>query len=53
MIYKSIPRLTREGRDWSLASRITCSNVRRGWRDGRVIEELAPGDDEIWLLKSA
>lgn len=53
IIYTTIESLTRDGRDRSLDYKITGFNVPRGSWDGRVIDELAPGDDEIWLPKSS
>lgn len=53
VIYTTIESLTRDGRDRSLDYKITGFNVPRGSWDGKVIDELAPGDDEIWLPKSS
>ena len=53
VLYTTIESLTRDGRDRSLDYKITGFNVPRGSWDGRVIDELAPGDDEIWLPKSS
>ncbi|TDQ83849.1 ureidoacrylate peracid hydrolase [Dongia mobilis] len=53
VMYTTIESLTRDGRDRSLDYKITGFNVPRGSWDGRVINELAPGDDEIWLPKSS
>lgn len=53
ILYTTIESLTRDGRDRSLDYKITGFNVPRGSWDGRVIDELAPGDDEIWLPKSS
>jgi ureidoacrylate peracid hydrolase len=53
VLYTTIESLTRDGRDRSLDYKITGFNVPRGSWDGRVIDELAPGEDEIWLPKSS
>ncbi|MDA0228605.1 MAG: cysteine hydrolase [Proteobacteria bacterium] len=53
VIYTVIEALTRDGRDRGLDYKITGFLVPRGSPDGRVIAAIAPGDDEIVLLKSA
>lgn len=53
VMYTTIESLTRDGRDRSLDYKITGFNVPKGSRDGQVIDELAPGDDEIRLPKSS
>lgn len=53
VIYTTIESLTKDGRDRSLDYKITGFNVPRGSWDGRVIDELAPADDEIVLPKSS
>ena len=53
VMYTTIESLTRDGRDRSLDYKITGFNVPKGSWDGKVIDELAPGDDEIWLPKSS
>lgn len=53
MIYTTIESLTKDGRDRSLDYKITGFNVPKGSWDGKVIDELAPADDEIWLPKSS
>jgi len=53
VMYTTIESLTKDGRDRSLDYKITGFNVPKGSWDGRVIDELAPGDDEIWLPKSS
>jgi ureidoacrylate peracid hydrolase len=45
--YTVIESLTADGRDRSLDYKITGFNVARGSRDGKVLEEIAPGPDEI------
>ncbi len=53
VLYTTIESLTKDGRDRSLDYKITGFNVPRGSWDGKVIDELAPGDDEISLPKSS
>jgi len=53
VMYTTIESLTRDGRDRSLDYKITGFNVAKGSWDGKVIDELAPGDDEIVLPKSS
>jgi len=53
VIYTVIEALTRDGRDRGLDYKITGFLVPRGSPDGRVIDQIAPGDDEIVLPKSA
>lgn len=53
VLYTTIESLTRDGRDRSLDYKITGFNVPRGAWDGKVIDELRPGDDEIVLPKSS
>ena len=53
VLYTTIESLTRDGRDRSLDYKITGFNVPKGSWDGRIIDALAPGDDEIWLPKSS
>lgn len=53
VIYTTIESLTRDGRDRSLDYKITGFNVPKGSWDGRVIDALAPGEDEIVLPKSS
>ena len=52
VIYTTIESLTKDGRDRSLDYKITGFHVPKGSWDGKVIDELAPGEDEIWLPKS-
>jgi ureidoacrylate peracid hydrolase len=52
-MYTTIESLTKDGRDMSLDYKITGFNVPRGSWDGKVIDQIAPGDDEIWLPKSS
>lgn len=53
VIYTTIESLTRDGRDRSLDYKITGFNVPKGSWDGKVIDEIAPGEDEIVLPKSS
>jgi ureidoacrylate peracid hydrolase len=53
VMYTTIESLTRDGRDRSLDYKITGFNVPRGSWDGKVVDEIAPGEDEIVLPKSS
>ena len=53
VIYTTIESLTKDGRDRSLDYKITGFHVPKGSWDGRVIDELAPAEDEIWLPKTS
>lgn len=53
VLYTTIESLTKDGRDRSLDYKITGFNVPKGSHDGKVIDELAPGDDEIVLPKTS
>ena len=53
VMYTVIESLTKDGRDRSLDYKITGFNVPKGAWDGKVIEEIAPGEDEIVLPKSS
>lgn len=53
VLYTTIESLTKDGRDRSLDYKITGFNVAKGSWDGKVIDELAPEDDEIVLPKSS
>ena len=53
VMYTTIESLTKDGRDRSLDYKITGFNVAKGSWDGKVIDELTPGDDEIVLPKSS
>lgn len=53
VMYTVIESLTLDGRDRSLDYKITGFNVPRGHPDGKVIAEIAPGEDEIVLPKSS
>jgi ureidoacrylate peracid hydrolase len=53
VMYTTIESLTADGRDRSLDYKITGFHVPKGSWDGRVIDELAPATDEIWLPKTS
>lgn len=53
VLYTTIESLTRDGRDRSLDYKITGFHVPKGSYDGRVIDEIAPEDDEIVLPKTS
>lgn len=53
LLYTTVESLTRDGRERSLDYKITGFNVPKGSRDGRVIDEIAPDDNEIWLPKGS
>jgi len=53
VLYTTIESLTKDGRDRSLDYKITGFNVPKGAWDGRVLDAIAPLDDEIWLPKSS
>ncbi len=53
VMYTTIESLTKDGRDRSLDYKITGFNVPKGAWDGKVIDAIAPGDDEIVLPKTS
>ena len=53
VMYTTIESLTLDGRDRSLDHKITGFNVPKGSWDGKVIDQIAPGIDEIVLPKSS
>jgi ureidoacrylate peracid hydrolase len=53
VLYTTIESLTKDGRDRSLDYKITGFHVPKGSWDGKVIDEIAPGDDEIVLPKTS
>ncbi len=53
VLFTTIENLTVDGRDRSLDYKITGFNIPKGSWDGRVIDEIAPIGDEIWLPKSS
>lgn len=53
VMYTNIESLTRDGRDRSLDYKVTGFHVPKGSWDGKVIDELAPAEDEIVLPKGS
>lgn len=53
VLHTTIESLTLDGRDRSLDYKITGFNVPKGSWDGKVIDQLAPLEDEIWLPKGS
>jgi len=53
LLYTTMEALTLDGRDRSLDYKITGFNIPKGSWDGRVIDEIAPDDNEIWLPKGS
>ncbi|MCL4187679.1 MAG: cysteine hydrolase [Rhodobacteraceae bacterium] len=53
VMYTTIESLTRDGRDRSLDYKITGFNVPKGSWDAKVLDAIAPGDDEIVLPKTS
>ena len=53
VMYTTIESLTEDGRDRSLDYKITGFNVPKGSWDGKVIDQIAPRQDEIVLPKSS
>ncbi|MDW6026136.1 isochorismatase family cysteine hydrolase [Mesorhizobium sp. BAC0120] len=53
VLYTTIESLTKDGRDRSLDYKITGFHVPKGSWDGKVIDEIAPGEDEIVLPKTS
>lgn len=53
VMYATIESLTLDGRDRSLDYKITGIHVPRGSWDGKVIDQIAPDDDEIVLPKTS
>ena len=53
VLYTTIESLTKNGRDRSLDYKITGFHVPKGSHDGKVIDEIAPGEDEIVLPKTS
>lgn len=51
--YTVIESMTADGRDRSLDYKITGFNVPRGSPDARVVDALAPGDDEMVFPKTS
>ncbi len=53
VLYTVIESLTKDGRDRSLDYKITGFHVPRGSWDGKVLDAIAPGEDEIVLPKTS
>jgi ureidoacrylate peracid hydrolase len=53
VMYSVIESLTRDGRDRSLDYKITGFQVPKGSWDAKVLDAIAPGDDEIVLPKTS
>jgi ureidoacrylate peracid hydrolase len=53
VMYTTIESLTKDGRDRSLDYKITGFNVPSGSWDGKVLNEIAPGSDEIVIPKTS
>src|SRR5262245_29533924 len=53
VLYTTIESLTKDGRDRSLDYKITGFLVPKGSWDGKVIDEIGPGEDEIVLPKGS
>ncbi len=53
VLYTTIESLTLDGRDRSLDYKISGFNIPKGAWEGRVVDELTPGADEIVLPKSS
>lgn len=53
VLYTVIENLTRDGRDRSLDYKISGIGVPRGAWDAKVIDAIAPGEDEIVLPKTS
>ncbi len=53
VLYTTIESLTRDGRDRSLDYKISGFNVPKGSWDAKVIDELAPEEDEMVFPKSS
>ncbi len=53
VIHTTIESLTLDGRDRSLDYKITGFHVPKNSWDGKVIDQLKPADDEIWLPKTS
>ncbi|MBV8397457.1 MAG: cysteine hydrolase [Acetobacteraceae bacterium] len=53
VVYSVIENMTRDGRDRSLDYKISGIDVPRGSADARVLEVIAPGDDEMVFRKTS
>ena len=53
VIYTVIENLTRDGRDRSLDYKLSDFFIAKGSREARVLDAIAPGDDEIVIPKTS
>ena len=53
VLYTTIENMTEDGRDRSLDYKISGLNVPKGSWDGRVIDEIAPAEDEMVFPKTS
>jgi ureidoacrylate peracid hydrolase len=53
VVYTTIESLTKDGRDRGLDYKITGFNVPKGSWDGKVIDAIAPADDEMVIPKTS
>jgi ureidoacrylate peracid hydrolase len=53
VVYSVIENMTRDGRDRSLDYKISGIDVPRGSWEARVLEEIAPADDEMIFRKTS
>src|SRR6476660_10343057 len=53
VIYTLIENLTRDGRDRSLDYKLSGFNIAKGSWEARVVEDIAPREDEIVLPKTS
>ena len=53
VIYTAIENLTQDGRDRSLDYKLSSFNIAKGSWEARVIDEIAPQEDEIALPKTS
>ena len=53
IMYTTIENLTADGRDRSLDHKLSEIFVKKNSKEGLVIDEVAPGEDDIWLKKTS
>ena len=53
IMYTTIENLTADGRDRSLDHKLSEIFVTKNSKEGQVIDEVAPGEDDIWLKKTS
>jgi ureidoacrylate peracid hydrolase len=53
VVYSVIENMTRDGRDRSLDYKISGIDVARGSWDAQIVDEIAPGDDEMVFRKTS